>query len=193
MLILNKSWFPIKVKDIKDVIGKLCNGNAKIIDEDFIQYSWQEWLDKYSIPHEQEKNIKYEFIRAKNFSVKSPKVMICTKYNKVPNISLKLTRRNILIRDSFACQYCEQKLSMRNSTLDHIIPRSRGGKNSWENLVICCISCNTIKSDKTLEETKFKLSHKPEKPKWSPIYSIMVKKWPKIWDKFINTDKWNKF
>lgn len=71
--------------------------------------------------------------------------------------NVRLTRKNILIRDKYRCRYCGKEDTPSSLTLDHVIPRSRGGKFSWENIVTCCSSCNAKKSDRTPEEAGMKL------------------------------------
>ena len=83
---------------------------------------------------------------------------------KKPKKTLPPTKKNIFIRDMSHCQYCKKKLSLDNSSIDHVIPRSKGGKNVWENVVLSCIPCNTKKGNKTLEEIGFKLSNFPIHP-----------------------------
>ena len=92
-------------------------------------------------------------IRLRNYIAKS------VKKNIAPS------RYNIAIRDNFRCQYCGEVLdSVKNQTLDHVIPSSRGGKNTWENLVLACIPCNRFKGDKTPDEAGMELLKVPVKP-----------------------------
>jgi 5-methylcytosine-specific restriction endonuclease McrA len=192
ILVLNKSWRAVRVETFKRSLGKVCNDRARFVDpEQFNTYSWEEWIENFSISNEVAKTVDYDVIRSVRFSVKSPTIIVCTKYNKIPVVALKLNRKNILVRDGFRCQYCGRKLNTRNSTMDHVLPRSAGGKNSWENLVICCIACNVMKANRTPAQAKMVLHCKPSKPPWNPMYSMINKKWPTDWDKVINTDKWN--
>lgn len=81
--------------------------------------------------------------------------------NRCKSPKVALNRRNIMMRDNFSCQYCG---SDRELTLDHVIPASKGGSNSWENLVTCCSPCNGKKGNKTLKELHWKLSKIPREP-----------------------------
>lgn len=102
-------------------------------------------------------------IRTVSKSYPMPAVIRLFRYIRLPYREVVLTRQNIFKRDKFACQYCG---SGKNLTLDHIIPRSRGGKTSWSNLVTACKSCNTAKSNYTLEEAGLSLKGKPYKPSY---------------------------
>jgi 5-methylcytosine-specific restriction endonuclease McrA len=92
-----------------------------------------------------------------------PSVIRLTTYKYIPVRAQLLTRNNILNRDKNTCQYCGKVFSQKSLTLDHIIPRSKGGKSTWENLVSCCVPCNRKKSDSLLSELKdMKLIRQPK-------------------------------
>lgn len=80
----------------------------------------------------------------------------------MPYKKIELTRRNILRRDANKCQYCGKKAT--DMTIDHVVPRSRGGRDSWENLVTACVNCNNHKGNKTPEEANMPLMVQPKKP-----------------------------
>jgi 5-methylcytosine-specific restriction endonuclease McrA len=90
-----------------------------------------------------------------------PSVIRLLEYRRIPHQSRALTRKNILLRDRYTCQYCLQTLPAGELTLDHVIPRSRGGASTWENLVACCIPCNNRKGNRTPEEAGMKLHRTP--------------------------------
>ncbi len=90
-----------------------------------------------------------------------PSVIILRRYVRVPSgRSVPVSRRGVLRRDSNRCAYCGNSAN----TIDHVLPRSRGGKDSWENLVACCLKCNNIKGDKTPQEMNWKLQLSPKAP-----------------------------
>lgn len=91
-----------------------------------------------------------------------PSVIRLSRFIHVPYKRIELSRRNIIRRDGFRCQYCGIKSS--ELTIDHIIPKSRGGSESWDNLVSACKSCNNKKGSHTPEEAGIHLLHKPSKP-----------------------------
>lgn len=107
---------------------------------------------------------KYE-IQSANCVYKLPKVIMLSKYINVPYKENLPTRRNIFARDKWKCQYCG-KTSRDNKTvtIDHVLPRSRGGDSSWTNLVTACNRCNTAKGNKTPKESRMNLLNKPFKP-----------------------------
>ncbi|MEY4312977.1 MAG: hypothetical protein RLZZ319_486 [Actinomycetota bacterium] len=90
-----------------------------------------------------------------------PSVIILSRYVRVPmTAGVPLTRRGVLRRDNHRCAYCGKNAN----TIDHVQPKSRGGADSWENLVACCVRCNNEKADKTLREIGWHLAHPPRQP-----------------------------
>lgn len=90
-----------------------------------------------------------------------PSVVRLIEYRRVPDHRIKLTRKNFYLRDHYCCQYCGLRFPAKDLTLDHVIPKSRGGTDTWENLVSCCKPCNGKKDNKTPAEAGMKLLHKP--------------------------------
>lgn len=91
-----------------------------------------------------------------------PSVIRLREYRHIPHKMQTLSRKNILLRDRHTCQYCWKKFHPGDLTLDHVMPESRGGRASWENLVACCQKCNRTKADRTPEEAGMTLLHKPK-------------------------------
>ncbi|HEV2420648.1 MAG TPA: HNH endonuclease [Candidatus Acidoferrales bacterium] len=94
-------------------------------------------------------------------AVPVPSVIRLLSYRHIPQQSRALSRKNILLRDRNICQFCGKAFSTSELTLDHVLPRSRGGRSSWENLVACCYECNNRKGDRTPEEAGLQLARKP--------------------------------
>jgi 5-methylcytosine-specific restriction endonuclease McrA len=90
-----------------------------------------------------------------------PSVIRLLEYRRIPHQSRALSRKNILLRDRNTCQYCGEVLPSSELTLDHVIPRSRGGSSTWENLVACCHPCNRRKGNQFAAEASMKLMREP--------------------------------
>ena len=105
-----------------------------------------------------------EFIDIKTTSgiFKLPKHIALKKYVYIPYKEFSPTRKNIFRRDQYTCQYCSRKIEGPEATVDHVLPRSRGGKHRWDNVVACCLSCNRKKGDKTPPEAKMNLLCNPK-------------------------------
>ncbi len=110
-------------------------------------------------------------IKSTKQSFRLPKVMRLFATYKLQK-RVPLTRHNVFLRDHYVCQYCP---SFLNLTLDHIIPRSKGGQTTWENLVTCCKICNHKKGSKNLKDLGWQLKKTPIEPRWSPKFIIQMK------------------
>ncbi|MGE5489579.1 MAG: HNH endonuclease [bacterium] len=93
--------------------------------------------------------------------LKLPSVIRLLEYRRIPNQARALSRKNILMRDRYTCQYCMRTLPASELTLDHVIPRSRHGETAWENLVACCHKCNNRKGNRTPDEAGMRLVRQP--------------------------------
>ena len=114
-----------------------------------------------------------------------PSVIRLVKYVYFPYKKVSLSKYNIYRRDEYRCLYCGSKNSL---TLDHVIPKSRGGPNTWNNLATCCIKCNALKGDRTPEEAGMNLNHKP----FTPNHLFFIKKMNKMheeWKPYLIEDK----
>lgn len=97
----------------------------------------------------------------------------------------KFSRRNVMIRDNYECQYCSEYLGKNKGTIDHIIPRSRGGLSDYSNCVTCCRYCNIVKADKTPEEVGLKLRCVPKKPTFINLHKFYLESMPKEWSDYL--------
>ena len=100
-------------------------------------------------------------VRSAAQSIRLPSVIRLLGYRRIPHQTRALSRKNILMRDRFTCQYCQRTLPSGELTLDHVIPRSRSGETAWENLVACCHDCNNRKGSRTPEEAGMRLADNP--------------------------------
>jgi len=145
VLVLNASYEPLNITSWRRAVVLLLKGKAEQLEH------------------------KDQFLYS-NFPL--PTVIRLLYYVRIPYKEIPLTRRNILERDRHSCQYC--RLKGDQLTLDHIMPRSRGGKDTWENLVAACVRCNVKKGSRTLKESAMTLIRQPRKPH-SSLYFELVK------------------
>jgi 5-methylcytosine-specific restriction endonuclease McrA len=117
--------------------------------------------------------VKNGLLRSVNQTFAMPSVIRLYNYVKMPYRGVILTRQNLFKRDFYTCLYCSSK---KNLTLDHVIPKSKGGKTTWTNLVTACQNCNSRKSDYTLKEAGLTLPYKPFKPSFV-IFAKNFSKW----------------
>jgi len=183
VLILNKHWIPINTTTARHSFALMYSENAKgiMIEEDkVVPLEWNEWVSLNI--NETDKKIK----TVKGF-VKIPTVIVLNHYDKIPRQTVKFTQKNLWERDNFTCQYTGKKVTRTNGNIDHIIPRSQGGKTSWENCVIAHKEINAIKADRTPEQAGLKLLKKPSAPRIMPVsFYIRNKEEVKDWELFLN-------
>ncbi len=134
---------------------------------------------------------EYDWIHTVRFQIAVPRIIRLLGYDKLPRQDVKFNRRNIYARDSNRCQYCGKKHPTPELSLDHVIPRSQGGRTTWENIVCCCVRCNVRKGGRTPDQAGIKLIAKPIKPRRSPVISIRLaddRYWS--WKQFLDDAYW---
>ncbi|RLB41283.1 MAG: HNH endonuclease [Deltaproteobacteria bacterium] len=163
VLLLNITYEPLRIINWKKAITLLLLGKVEVLEE----YGRE--------------------IRSVSFTIKLPSVVRLLRLVKRPKSPVKFSRQNIYARDKYRCQYCGQKFSSEELTYDHVIPRSRGGKTEWENIVTCCVDCNRRKGGRTPSEAGMRLIKKPEKPTWVPALRITIgfREVPQSWRDYL--------
>lgn len=121
-------------------------------------------------------------LRSVDDSYPYPSVIRIYEYKNVPYRGVVLTRYNVFKRDGNTCQYCGEE---KNLTLDHVVPRSKGGKSSWTNLVTACKHCNSKKGNYTPEEAGLKLSKNPVKPSYIVFLKSAAGRLQTNWHKYL--------
>ena len=102
-----------------------------------------------------------QHLHAARIAINVPSVIRLLEYRRIPHQTRALSRKNILLRDRNTCQYCGKILAAGELTLDHVVPRSRGGSSTWENLVACCHNCNRRKGNMLPQEANMRLTREP--------------------------------
>lgn len=114
-----------------------------------------------------------------------PAVIVLKNYIRKDFMTFSCNRKNVVWRDKNICQYCTKLFSYSELTMDHIIPKSRGGEKSWTNIVTSCKKCNSAKGNRTPQEARMVLIKQPKIPKWSIHVLLRDKKIPNEWKDFI--------
>lgn len=183
-LVLNRNWQPIGVVPVARSLILVAADRAKIVDpNDFQQYTWADW--SRMLPHDHE-----PFVQAVRFRVRVPQVITLTTYDRVRTNAVTFNRRNLYKRDHYTCQYCGRQPGSEELTIDHVLPRSRGGTSTWENCVLACLDCNNRKANRTPAEAQMPLRKPPVRPKWRPHYArhdVPIQ----TWSKFLSEAYWN--
>jgi 5-methylcytosine-specific restriction endonuclease McrA len=164
VLLLNSSFEPLKVISWQRAVTLFFCGKVEVIEE----------YDRA--------------IHSVSIAIKAPAVVRLLKYARIGRKAPPLSRTNVLARDNFECQYCAKPLSSKEATLDHVVPRSQGGKTTWENIVCCCPHCNRKKGGRTPSEARMLLRTIPLRPDWLPVITVQLKgKIPLPWRDFLGS------
>jgi 5-methylcytosine-specific restriction endonuclease McrA len=167
VLILNRYFEPIQLTTAKRAFVLLYGGAASAIDEAGEPHGFDAWR---TLPVRRED----EGIPIVGGELRVPRVLHLHRYDRTPRVTVRLTRRNLMLRDAHQCQYCGRHPPLRDLNIDHVVPRSRGGGDSWENLVTACRNCNLRKGWKTPEEANMNLSRRPYRPRWTMSAQILL-------------------
>ncbi|MBI2998144.1 MAG: HNH endonuclease [Deltaproteobacteria bacterium] len=162
VLILNRSYLPIHVTSVRRAFSLLYQGIARAVNEQYQTFDFDSW-SHLSV------SVRDESVGLVNRVIRVPRVILLVGYDRVPKRQVRFSRYNIYARDNCTCQYCGHRLPRHELNLDHVIPRSRGGISTWENVVCSCHACNRHKGGRTPQEAKLTLLRKPYKPKWTPF------------------------
>lgn len=176
VLVLNKLWMAVRVTSARRAFSMLLRDMAEVIhvdDEAYTGFDFASWAE-LSGARDQFTAQEYEWVRTVRMHIAVPKVIRLLVYDRLPDQGVKLNRRNIFARDRNQCQYCGDRFSTSELSLDHIIPRSQGGRASWENLVCCCVGCNARKGGRTPAQARLALRRKPIRPKRNPVISVRM-------------------
>lgn len=153
VLVLDIGYNPLRVQSWQDAITDVFLGKAEVV-----HYS----ADKT--------------IRSVNREWRMPSVVRLVKSFRRDRHRVKLSRINVYARDNFTCQYCGTKGETQSLNLDHVVPRSRGGMTTWENVVCSCIPCNNRKADRTPAQAGMKLLSQPKQPRQVPEIKVPLDK-----------------
>jgi 5-methylcytosine-specific restriction endonuclease McrA len=193
VLVLNRFYMAVHVVNVRRALGLLFRELAEVIHLEqgsYANYNFETWLE-ISTMRAADKQQHEDWIRAVNFELQAPRVIRLLSYDKVPRQTLRFNRRNLFARDANHCQYCGKVFPTSELSLDHVMPRSRGGDTSWENVVCACVNCNVRKGGRTPQEAHMKLIRPPIKPKRSPLLSVKLDN-PKYqsWKTFVDSAYW---
>jgi len=193
VLVLNRGYSAVRVVPARNAFTLLCREAAEIISVEngqWANYNLTNWIDVATLQKELEP-LLHSWIRLPSLEIAVPKIIRLLAFDRVIKPQLRLTRRNLYSRDKNRCQYCGQRFSSSDLTLDHIVPRVQGGENSWMNLVCACLNCNTRKGGRTPKQAKMALVRKPFKP--AKCESLRFRVGPmqyQSWKTFLNNAYW---
>jgi 5-methylcytosine-specific restriction endonuclease McrA len=190
VLLLNSNYQALQVVSARRAFTMLVKGVAEVIDVDggqYLNYDFNSWTELSDYKIEFEEN-KYSWVKAVAHNIVVPHIIRLLNFSQFKRGRVRLTRKNIYARDRRTCQYCGKKTRTQNLNLDHVIPKSKGGKTSWENLVCSCVPCNTKKGNRTPKEAGMELMREPKKMMVQADLTVMKHD---SWKNFVSEAYWN--
>lgn len=183
VLVLNKFWIAINSRTVSEIFPMMATDVATALDihgdENLRPVSWEEWL---TLPI----RVGDNFIHTPRQIIRVPTVVIAVNYSGIPKRRPAFSAKAIRDRDANTCQYTGRKLKPEESNIEHVTPRSRGGKTSWENCVLADKKINSMKADKMPHEVGLKLLRTPKAPPSLPsVVTIRNSHGIADWDLFL--------
>ena len=166
VLVLNRSYLPIHVTSVRRAYCLLYQGIAKAVNEQYQTFDFDSWRGLRVRVGDDATGIVGGLIRV-------PRVILLAAFDWVPKRHVRFSRVNIYARDANTCQYCGQRMARSKLNLDHVVPRSQGGRSTWENVVCCCRDCNRRKGGRTPVQAGMRLIRRPTKPRWTPVLGVL--------------------
>ena len=182
VLVLNKVYQAVQIVTVRKAFSLLYKGHVRAVLEDYTTYDWEDWKD---VPV----GANDECVTTPHTRIRIPRVILLLTFDRVPRHDVKFSRKNIYLRDKNRCQYCGKKSRTEELNLDHVIPVSRGGKSTWENVVCSCIRCNIRKGNRLPAEAGLTLIFEPAKPSWHPLVRVSCRY--EEWKSFLDEAYWN--
>jgi 5-methylcytosine-specific restriction endonuclease McrA len=176
VLVLNRLFMAVHIVNARRAFCLLFRELAEVIHLEngyYANYNFSAWREMSELWAE-EKKPHEDWIRAVNFEIQVPRVIRLFRYDRLPRRNVRFSRRNLFARDGFQCQYCSRELPPSQLSVDHVVPRSRGGLTIWENVVTCCLSCNVKKGGRTPKEARMKLASPPRTPRHNPVLAMKI-------------------
>lgn len=162
VLVLNATYEPLSVVSIQRAIVLLLKEKAELLEA------------------------AETTLRARGMAMPVPLVIRMVYYVRIPRaMTLPLSRRTVMARDQYTCQYCGVTPGRTELTLDHVLPRSRGGRTEWENVVVACRTCNQKKGNRTPREAQMGLARSPRRPRYIALAFLSDSTPREAWNKYL--------
>ena len=196
VLALNAAYMPVDVIDWDVAVTLWHKGKAEVLDtyEDKILHTgWQFTRPKFGVNEKFVKSTWDDRLESWKTAIEMPAVIRLLDFvNPKKQISFfeSFTRQNVYDRDGGKCMYCGKEVSRNKFTFDHVIPKSRGGKTNWQNIVCCCLKCNSKKDNRTPAEAGMTLIQKPYAPLIADDFNSGILNRMRGMSRIINNKKW---
>ena len=177
---MDQSWRVINVVPVHRAICMAFTRDHLIVDASagtYATYGFDEWLDRGVVDG--------RAVRTVNTAFDAPRVVVTNTPQKWFKTKVNLNKSTVCKRDGHKCQYCGKTFPDSELSLDHVVPKSQGGKLTWDNTVAACLKCNVTKGGRTPKQAGMRLLREPKEPRWSPLFAKRVREMPPEWGKFL--------
>jgi 5-methylcytosine-specific restriction endonuclease McrA len=188
VLVLNRNYIPINTISWQRAFSLICKESAVALDEDLNRYNFEDWFQLSQM----RQTGAWKYVNTPRYHVAVPEIILLLVCDKYVRPVVRFNRRNLYFSYGNKCCYCGKKFPTKLLTLDHVLPRSRGGKTEWDNIVLSCYPCNTRKGDGTPAEAKMQMHYQPFKPERSFMFYHLRDKLTlkNSWQRFIDAAYW---
>lgn len=157
----------------------------------YVSYNYDDWAE-FSIIKRQLGANGDDWVRTVRYDVAVPRIIRVLGFCRIPKREVKFNRRSVFARDDHTCQYCGRRFGASFLSLDHVVPRSRGGATSWDNIVCACRKCNVRKGGRTPAEANVRLIRRPRKPRRNPVVTARLSNERYAsWRHFLDAANWD--
>ena len=194
VLVLNKLYMAVRVIPARRAFAMLLCDLAEVIhidDGEYSNHDFESWAEVSQAAGTRRRDDQ-DWVRTVRYDIAVPRIIRLLGYDRLPEQRVKLNRRNLFARDKNICQYCGDWFPTSELSIDHVLPRTQGGGDSWENLVCSCVRCNARKGGRTPDQAHMKLIRKPVRPRRNPLISARLGS-PKYetWKQFLDNAYWS--
>lgn len=202
VLVLNRAYVAMRIVTARRAFCLLLRNHAEVIHIEgvgddgtahgpYLNYDFATWAELSALQHQFEPE-RYDWVRTPRVEIAVPRIIRLLGYERLPDQTVKLNRRNLFARDRNVCQYCGRHFPTADLSIDHVTPRAHGGGDTWENLVCACIRCNARKGGRTPEQASMRLIRPPVRPKRNPLISIRLRNEKyQSWKAFLDHAYWD--
>jgi 5-methylcytosine-specific restriction endonuclease McrA len=174
VLVLNRHFMAIRVVSARRALTLLYRDCCEVIAveaDQYVNYDFANWCELSQL-QALEKLPGEDYIRTPTFELQLPRIIRLSWFERMPSQTVRFSRKNLFARDDHRCQYCGQRKPTSQLSLDHVVPRSHGGKTTWENVVCSCLRCNSRKGGRTPVQAGMTLLNEPSRPRYNPALGL---------------------
>ena len=195
VLVLNRFFMAVHVVTARHAFSLLCKRVAEVVhvvDDRYDSFNFESWRDVSQYRELFENDGDDCWVHTVSFEIRVPEIIRLLAYDRMPKRRVKLNRRNLFARDDNRCQYCGRRFPTTELSLDHVVPRSRGGRTNWTNIVCACTACNKRKGGRTPWEANMRLIRPSVQPRRSPVIHMKLRSGKYgAWKAFLDNAYWS--